>query len=369
MNENLAERLLANVLKWKPSDVARERPNLQALATFKYDDYQPFSPGMRFIESLALWLKQFLTYDERKAAFEFVRDRIIFISPMEMHHLVAISYPDHIRTLLIRRVASTKNLPEWFIRKIVECIDFKVLLRQSLFLGLSDGAYIDVFRRSNPELTHEQVLRTHEISPKRAQEMLSKLKEDLNRILGRAPTPEEARFRMAFLLDDFSGSGLSYIRKKASQYKGKISRFCSSACTEEGEIRDLFERSELHVCLVLYVASDEARVYLEKMGKLLFGDIPFYVLIINPLPSSQKVNEEKDKEFVKILRKYYDHSIETKHYKVGRHDKPYLGFNECAAPLVLSHNTPNNSVCLLWFGEKHKYRGLFPRVSRHGDET
>ncbi len=59
MRDALAERLLANVMAWTPEDVARERPVLQALAAIKYDEYQQFSPGMRFVESLALWLAQF----------------------------------------------------------------------------------------------------------------------------------------------------------------------------------------------------------------------------------------------------------------------------------------------------------------------
>jgi len=54
MRDALAERLLANVMKWTPEDVALERPVLQALAALKYDEYQQFSPGMRFVESLAL---------------------------------------------------------------------------------------------------------------------------------------------------------------------------------------------------------------------------------------------------------------------------------------------------------------------------
>ena len=58
MRDALAERLLANVMAWSPTDVARERPILQALALLKYDEYQQFSPGMRFVESLALWLAQ-----------------------------------------------------------------------------------------------------------------------------------------------------------------------------------------------------------------------------------------------------------------------------------------------------------------------
>jgi hypothetical protein len=61
MKEALAERLLATVMNWTPEDVANERPLLQAMAALKYDEYQQFAPGIRFVESLALWLRQFKT--------------------------------------------------------------------------------------------------------------------------------------------------------------------------------------------------------------------------------------------------------------------------------------------------------------------
>ena len=42
-----------------------------------------------------------------------------------------------------------------------------------------------------------------------------------------------------------------------------------------------------------------------------------------------------------------------------------LGFADGRLPLVLSHNTPNNSIYLIWAEDGHKVLGLFPRVSRH----
>ena len=38
MKDALAERLLAAVMNWKEEDVARERPDLQAMAAYKYDE-------------------------------------------------------------------------------------------------------------------------------------------------------------------------------------------------------------------------------------------------------------------------------------------------------------------------------------------
>ena len=61
MKDALAEKLLAHVLAWSPRTWPRERPLLQAMASYKYDSYQQFFPGMRFIESLARWLSLFDT--------------------------------------------------------------------------------------------------------------------------------------------------------------------------------------------------------------------------------------------------------------------------------------------------------------------
>jgi hypothetical protein len=66
-----------------------------------------------------------------------------------------------------------------------------------------------------------------------------------------------------------------------------------------------------------------------------------------------------------LLEQYYDPSIHDEHMKKGGTPDSRYGFADCGLPLVLSHNTPNNSVSLLWSPEDQKVRGLFPRVQRH----
>jgi hypothetical protein len=367
LRDALAERLLARVMEWGPSDVARERPDLQALAAYRYDEYQQFSPGKRFIESLALWLEQFESKEERGIAYKFVRNRLVFVSTSEMSHLVGISYPDVISPFLVNQVATRRTFPEWRVKSIFRSQDFVILLRQSMFLGLSDGAAVDVFRRSNPDISHEQVSRTHEISKDRAAKMREELTRDLQKILERSPSDDEARFRMVFLLDDFSGSGLSYIRTEKDGYKGKLVNFHAALSDSGGDLQALVKISELRVCLVLYMATMQACEHLEKVGAQLFGKIPFAVRVVYRLPISVRLDSQKDQAFLELLPKYYDAAIEDEHYLKGRHDRPYLGFDECGLPLVLSHNTPNNSVPILWFQENRRFRGLFPRVSRFGE--
>lgn len=53
-------------------------------------------------------------------------------------------------------------------------------------------------------------------------------------------------------------------------------------------------------------------------------------------------------DFVALTQKYYDPVLRTSHTDVGGVEHLGLGYGGCALPLVLDHNTPNNSVALLW---------------------
>src|SRR2546425_11792077 len=125
MKEALAEKLLARVMGWTPEDVARERPDLQAIALYKYDEYQQFSAGMRFVESLARWLDQFKTADEKAIAYRFVRQNLVYFSAKEINHLVSIAYPDHVRPILLRRAAVDAGLNERCVSRVANSLAFK----------------------------------------------------------------------------------------------------------------------------------------------------------------------------------------------------------------------------------------------------
>src|SRR6266436_2258060 len=93
MRDQNAEQLLAKVMGWQDEASVQVVPKIQLLADFKYDAYRRFSPGKRFVESLALWLKQFAEVD-RNTALDFVLSKMIFISDLEFSHLVETAYPD-----------------------------------------------------------------------------------------------------------------------------------------------------------------------------------------------------------------------------------------------------------------------------------
>jgi hypothetical protein len=371
MRDALAERILAQVMDWAPEDVARERPDLQALADYKYDEYQQFFPGMRFVESLAMWLSQFRTIDERRIAYEFVKTKLIFYSSEEMNHLVSIAFPDYIRLWLLRRTAQDVGIDERLVSKISDHAAFKVRQRQCLFLGLSDGARIDVFRRSNsPELTHEQMLQTYEVSATRVDELLTKLSDGTANLLGREPPGEMQEFRTIVLLDDFSGSGVSYLRRgDGGSFKGKIGEFHRSLIAPDGAARRLVDIKRLEIIVVLYIATDQARSYLERLSKEVWGSmgVEYSIIVIHELNGSTCLRRDDGNAMGPLIETYYDSDIEDEHTKMGGTNIKY-GFAGCGLPLVLNHNTPNNSLSLLW-AESKKTRALFPRVSRHRKDS
>ena len=59
MNQNLAEQILTQVLGWELKEAKENVRLLEEFAELKYDQYQQYEAGNRFMESLAVWLNQF----------------------------------------------------------------------------------------------------------------------------------------------------------------------------------------------------------------------------------------------------------------------------------------------------------------------
>lgn len=371
MKDALAEKLLAHVLQWGPEQVAQERPYLQAMAAYKYDEYQQFSPGMRFVESLARWLAQFDVGDERLRAYEFVKSRLVYCSSAEMTHLVECAYPDFIRPSLLRQAArtiGTAGINPRHVGRIAASEEFRVLQRQTLFLGLSDGARIDQFRRANPELNQEQIWQTHEIAEPRVQELLSKLAKDIGIIKKSAPVP--SKFRTLVLLDDFSASGSSYYslnRNEDGYYDGKVAKFQRSLTTTTDALAALVDLKDMRVLIQLYIATEHAMAYLRERSVQSWGEsgIGCDVEAVQTIPKSLQMVAEPANPMAGLIDRHYDHSVFTRHFAKGGTSDAKYGYAACGLPVVLHHNTPNNSICLLWSYEGRQVRGLFPRITRH----
>lgn len=368
MKDALAERLLAEVMSWSPQDVARERPDLQAMAEYKYDEYRQFSPGMRFVESLASWLDQFETLAERQVAYEFIKKKMIYCSSAEMYHLVAMAYEDWVKPYLLRKTAVEAGLSPWQVGSIAKTRAFAIRQRRCLFLGLSDGARIDAFRRQNPFLSHEQIRHSHEIPDERATELLKKLEEGLEAIPDGKPSKEELTFRTLVLLDDFSGSGFSYLRKEKDVWKGKLAKVYEGLIDQKHDYSKLVTLPNLEFIVVLYMATEKAvatiKSALEEVWKPL--GVESEVFVVFPLSEGVSLTSQSAGAMDGLIQKYYDDENKTPSTDLGGTDLRY-GFGACGLPLILSHNTPNNSIGLLW-ADGSKMRALFQRVSRHKKE-
>ena len=401
MKDENAQHLLAKVMGWQDQDVVLEKvPVLRLLADYKYDGYQRFGPGKRFVESLALWLNQF-DMPDRAAALDFVLERLVYVSDDELSHLVQHAYPDVIVQERIRLVAEEKGIPTYRVGEICREPRFEELQLKSLYLGLSDGARTNELRRfSSGEISNEQIWQAYELGEAKAEDMLEALGKALTKEPEIAPPVNEEiwrlyeagektaaehlidllrvkpapiasqplpKFTLVWLMDDFSGSGNTYIRfdSKKGKFKGKIKKIYERL--HEG---DLIDTSHYEVFLLLYVATRQAIDHIEYWSERFTSENnykPLQVRVLCVIEPEVGLTQGVPPDLKAILNnpKYYDPAAFDENIEVGGTTTVQMGFAGCALPVVLSHNTPNNSVYMLWGSEAHGFPGLFPRVSRH----
>lgn len=349
---------------WKPQEMADERAFLQSFAAYKYDEYQQFLPGRHFLESLARWLGQFETEEERGIAYDFVKNRLVFVSDAEMNHLVELSFPIHVRPHLIRKTAAQIGVCPRRVKFVTKSPEYKVNLRQTLFLGLTDGARTDRFRRANAlDISNEQIWHSYEVSDSKAIDLNTKLQNDLARLKAPQEAVATPKFGTVVLLDDFTGSGTSYIRQMdGGLLDGKIPRILHML-EHRKALADLIAPDGVEVIVVIYVAAPQAIHHIETLVpeiKFSRGTVQFEV--VHRLSEDTKLSEFHDEAILNIAKAdtYFDAEADHENDTIDR-----LGYAKCQLPIVLSHNTPNNSIYLLWAEDTHKVDGLFPRVSRH----
>jgi len=287
-----------------------------------------------------------------------------------MHHLVSIAYPDVIRPILLREAASLLSVPEFQVAKIANSTEFNLLRRKSLFLGLSDGARMDYFRRVSG-LNNEQVYVEYRIDEKTAEDVSTKLRQDIQALTGSPEVASEASFEIVFLLNDFSGSSDTLLRQEDGEVKGKIARAMNSILDLQRQKPPLVAADRAKVFVILYVATDVAlRNLRQRLSSLCSADWPkCEVKVVYTLSDDVRVTPENASSFDATLKKYYDSDIMDPHLEKGGPDVIY-GYAGCALPVVLAHNTPNNSVYLLWANKPGlRTCALFPRVSRHREDA
>jgi len=82
------------------------------------------------------------------------------------------------------------------------------------------------------------------------------------------------------------------------------------------------------------------------------------LLIVQRFPETQRVDPSTLPDFDALIDTHYDSENETTSTALGGTDLKY-GLPGVLLPLVLSHNTPNNSLGLLW-AEGSRMKPLFP---------
>lgn len=369
MSEDSYVWTLERLMGWDADEVRREYRWLRMMARLKYDSYQDYSAGLRFLPSLVAWLQQFDTEADREVAYRFVRDRLIYVSPAEFRRLVELFFPVEVRRSLVKKVTDKTGVPAY--RQLVEPVAsglYRQLLRKTLFLGLSDGARLDLFRRANAgTITNEQVVVATQLDAAKWQDLIGDLKRSL--------ADNDAKFSTVYLIDDFTASGTSLIRKTEGAWKGKLARFFGSISNQADEYFDHHWDLYVHH----YIAGPDALVKVKEREIAAAREAEPWHHVAKfsaglELPRDVKVSEEADAEFRKLCLKHYNECFETRHTREGGTQGVALGFGECALPLVLEHNTPNNSVLLLWGdteeedGGRPLVRPLFRRRQRHGRE-
>lgn len=368
----LALNLIADVMDWDNDQATTEYAWLRLMSSVKYDDYSDFRAGARFLESLATWLRQFSKSD-RATAYKFVKERLVFISTAEMQRVIEMFLPETVTPYLRRAAAAEVGIKPYEVWGRAQGVAaFNRLLRRCLFVGLSDGSRIDILRRANAgRLSQEQVLPMMNVDDEKWRDLGSELRKEQG---------PDARFDNLYLIDDFAASGTTFIRQVEGKWKGKLKKFNDIINMARNDLKDDFpiaEKYNLHVHH--YVSSYQARQTLGSRVEEAYqtwGEKSFNTVTVTEgmlLPSSLKMAGGDDAAMLAVCDTYYDDQLYQrlkKHCDEAGQKDMRRGYADCALPLVLEHNTPNNSISILWAETTGKHgpamRPLFHRRDRHG---
>ncbi len=164
------------------------------------------------------------------------------------------------------------------------------------------------------------------------------------------------------------------------KWKGKLKKFNDLVVkAREGLNGDfpIAEKYTLHIHH--YISTEQARKALDvrvadaqaKLANRSFGTV--YITEGLQLPASLKMTGGDDLPMLGLCDGYYDDHLYQRlkeHCDEAGQTDMKRGYADCALPVVLEHNTPNNAVSLLWAETDgrlgHPMRPLFRRRDRHG---
>lgn len=384
MINTLALNLIGHVMKWDNEVATREYAWLRLMSSMKYDGYSDFRAGVRFLESLVSWLRQFEPAD-REAAYTFIKTRLVYISALEMQRVIENFVPETVTPFLRQSVAISLRIKPYGVWKTAKASKaFSDALRRCLFVGLSDGSRIDVLRRANSgRLSQEQVIPMMNVD----EEKWKSLGKDLRAELGK-----DAVFDDVYLIDDFTASGTTFIRfPPGGEPKGKLAKFESMVQLAKGRLGAEFPlRDQYTLHIHHYVSTTQAHEALQKRideAATMLSNRSYRDASITEgtlLPADLKVGNidasgsatpttPDDSQIIDLCNRYYDNDLFERlkvHCEEAGQTNMRYGYAYCALPVILEHNTPNNSIPLLWAETDGKQgptmRPLFHRRDRHG---
>jgi len=360
MKRELALRLLESILPdWDEESLKNLFKDLDMLADYKYNHYEMYQPGRLFFENLYLWLKA-LDEAERDVALRFVQEQLIFISREEFQQLTQVLYYDHIRQRQLDLAAEITGIPRFQVHRLSTSSALKQIERASLYVALSDGARIDYFRRQNLKINNEQVLTTYQPNEEKVQGLIS----DLEKELGKG-----ARFRCLFLIDDFCGSGKTLLREEtkadgsATVLAGILARLKTKS-----KLLDAFGNDDAYIYFCPLMTTECALMRIAELIPKLEPPLNRTVLLpAAVLSDAVRIRPPTDdvaapEGMAALCINHYRADLEDIHTR-----RVMFGYEDCGLPVILHHNTPNNSIYLLW---SRKWDApLFVRYERHGREV
>lgn len=373
MKPELAKQLLKSIIEdiVDSEDVAEDIfSKLEFLAEYKYDHYEMFSPGRHFFEYFYRWIRQFEQKD-RIIALNLVLNNLVFVSRREFEMLSEALYYETVRRIQFDLAAKVTSIPRYKVNKIKQSKELAAIMRCSLFIGMSDGARIDYFRRQHEKIGNEQVLASYHVDKSKCDDMIKKLEEDCG---------AGKRFQLVFLIDDFCASGSTLIREKEEGgITGTLSQLEKKSFPQvkiESSQKVIFEPTLLETLL-----SQDSQVYLcpmlatQRAIDQITGLTPrlksqLREICLKPtaiLDEKCLINPDMDSELRNFCKKYYQDRMGD-----GHTGPVTFGYKSCGLTIVLHHNTPNNSLYLFWNrrameskDEFPAFMPLFKRIERH----
>ena len=378
MRFNLAKQFLAQLMNWDDIEATERLKEIDLMADIKYDSYDQFMPGIKFVGNFYLWLSQFKE-EERQLMYDFVKKYIIYINSNQISHLIDLLYNTKIIPLIREKVVGDFKQKGQLVNKFnYQLLDnsqeFKSHKRKTLFIGLSDGSHIDIIRR-NSYLNNDQVLTNYYPDDNKIDDLVKELgkSDDL-------ANDEEKKFESIVLVDDFTASGTSFIRvKDDGSFSGKLPSFFTEL--ENNKIFKKLLTDGYEVRLFFLIATKNAFTYIkDTLAQYMHQHegLKIEVNCIQTLDENAKFTNHQEQEARDMLavigKKCYIHEEAlTDAYKNSYADdaekRYHLGYKQCALTVVLNHNTPNNSLPIIWQPKKTDNKQplypLFYRITRH----